>query len=99
MANVTAPLVIAKRADGTDAYLYEGATFPEGMAKGELKRLQDAGLVDGGEQDISDDAPPADEKPAGNASGEAWAEYAKAQGKTDAELDGLGRDEIRALFA
>lgn len=39
MARVSAPLVIAKRADGSDVYLYEGATFPEGMAEGEADRL------------------------------------------------------------
>ena len=33
--------------------------------------------------------------PAGNASTEAWAEYAKDQGK---DVEGLSRDEIRALF-
>ncbi len=38
---VNAPLVIAKRADGSDVYLYEGATFPDGMAKGEAERLAD----------------------------------------------------------
>jgi hypothetical protein len=36
---VTAPLVIAKRADGSDVYLYEGVEFPEGMAEGEAERL------------------------------------------------------------
>lgn len=41
MAKVNAPLVIAKRADGSDVYLYEGATFPDGMAEGEAERLAD----------------------------------------------------------
>lgn len=41
MAVVTAPLVIAKRADGSDVYLYEGAEFPDGMAEGEAERLAD----------------------------------------------------------
>lgn len=50
---VTAPLVVAKRADGSDAYLYEGSDFPDGLKDGELKRLTDAGLV--GEVDASDD--------------------------------------------
>lgn len=34
-------------------------------------------------------------KPAGNASRDEWAEYATAQGK---DVDGLSRDDIRALF-
>lgn len=43
--------------------------------------------------------PPADEKPAGNASTEAWHAYALANGKTSADLDGLKQGEIRALFS
>ena len=39
MARVNAPLVIAKRADGSDVYLYEGATFPDGLLDGEAERL------------------------------------------------------------
>lgn len=38
---VTAPLVIAKRADGSDVYLYQGARLPDGLADGEEKRLSD----------------------------------------------------------
>lgn len=37
--HVTVPLVIAKRADGSDVYLYEGAPFPEGLREGEAERL------------------------------------------------------------
>lgn len=49
----------------------------------------------------SDPASP--EEPAGNASTEVWAEFAKSKGATDADLvDGegkpLGRDEIRAKY-
>lgn len=38
---VTSSLVIAKRADGSDVYLYEGASFPDGMLEGEAERLAD----------------------------------------------------------
>lgn len=38
---VTAPLVIAKRTDGSDVYLYQGARLPDGLADGEAKRLVD----------------------------------------------------------
>lgn len=41
MPTVTAALVIAKRADGSDVYLYEGATLPEGLKDGEAERLAD----------------------------------------------------------
>ena len=38
---VTAPLVIAKRADGSDVYVYAGSPLPDGLAEGEEKRLAD----------------------------------------------------------
>ena len=38
------------------------------------------------------------EAPAGNASTEAWHEYALTQGKTSEELEGLGQRQIRDLF-
>jgi len=38
------------------------------------------------------------EQPAGNASLEAWQEYARSQGLTDADLDGKGRDDLREQF-
>lgn len=41
------------------------------------------------------EAEPIGEKPKGNASIEAWAAYATANGKS---VDGLNRDEIRSLF-
>jgi hypothetical protein len=42
--------------------------------------------------------PDAATPPAGNASKEAWHAYALDNGKTSADLDGLGQREIRALF-
>lgn len=41
MATVSAPLVIARREDGSDVYLYEGAALPAGLAEGEAERLAD----------------------------------------------------------
>lgn len=38
------------------------------------------------------------EPPAGNASTEAWREFALAQGYSEEQLDGLGRDEIKSLI-
>jgi hypothetical protein len=39
---VKAPLVIAKAANGSDVYLYQGTAFPEdGLADGEAKRLEE----------------------------------------------------------
>ena len=38
---VTAPLVIAKREDGSDVYVYAGSPLPEGLQDGEADRLAD----------------------------------------------------------
>lgn len=38
-----------------------------------------------------------EDAPAGNASTDEWKAWSLAQGKTEAELEGLGRGEIRAL--
>lgn len=37
--------------------------------------------------------------PAGNASLEDWQRYARTQGATDVDLDGVGRDDLRARYA
>lgn len=42
---VTAPLVITKKDDGSDLYLYEGAELPEHVSSDETARLLAAGLV------------------------------------------------------
>jgi hypothetical protein len=36
---VTAPLVITKKQDGSDLYLYEGAVLPDFVSDDEVKRL------------------------------------------------------------
>ena len=41
---------------------------------------------------------PVDDRPAGNASLTDWVEYAKSFGKTEEELHGFSRDDIRNLF-
>lgn len=94
---VTGPLVIAKKEDGGDLHLYEGAIVG-GQSDDWVKRHLALGLI------CKSDAPEpvepeGDGKPAGNASLEAWQDYAKTQGHTDDDLDGLSRDDIRALFA
>jgi hypothetical protein len=40
-----------------------------------------------------------DDKPKGNASTDEWTAYALAHGKTEEDLQGLSRDDIRNLFA
>lgn len=79
--------------------------FPASVADG-LVRHPDHKKVDApkavepapepdGEEPVDPDAAPA---PAGNASKDDWYAYALANGKTSADLDGLGQREIRALF-
>jgi hypothetical protein len=48
---VTAPLIITKREDGSDLYLYEGAELPDFIEAEEVKRLTDLGLVGDPEAD------------------------------------------------
>lgn len=45
-AVVTAPLVITKKEDGSDLYLYEGAELPDHISADEVQRLTDLGLVE-----------------------------------------------------
>lgn len=73
--------------------------FPKSVAEG-LLRHPDHKKVSGPkvEETQTPPAPPADGKPAGNASKEDWHAYALANGKTSADLDGLKQGEIRALF-
>lgn len=42
---VTAPLVITKKEDGSDLYLYQGAALPSFAKTAEIKRLSDEGFI------------------------------------------------------
>lgn len=42
---VTSPLVITKKLDGSDLYLYEGAFLPDFVSADEVKRLETLGMV------------------------------------------------------
>lgn len=42
---------------------------------------------------------PADDAPKGNASLEAWQNYARGKGFTDDDLEGRSRDDLRAALA
>ncbi len=77
--------------------------YPKSVADG-LVRHPDHKKVDApkavepapaADEPVDPDAAPA---PAGNASKDDWYAYALANGKTSADLDGLGQREIRALF-
>lgn len=99
--NVTSPLVIAKLQGGTYVHLYEGAPLPEDVDADQLKQLVDQKMV--AEADTAPVDDPADDpggggKPAGNASLEKWQEYARSQGASDADLDGVSRDDLRDRY-
>lgn len=67
------------------------------LTAGDLLSLEVEGEPGEEHEDANPDAVP--EAPPGNGSREAWADYALASGKTEEEVTGLTRDEIRALFA
>lgn len=46
---VTAPLATPYREDGTRAYLYQGAEWPDGLRDGETERFVDLGFIAEGE--------------------------------------------------
>jgi len=50
------------------------------------------------EEDAGDGGERHSDKPAGNASLEDWTAYALANGHSEAELKGLKRDDVKALF-
>lgn len=43
---VTAPLVITKKEDGSDLYLYQDALLPDFISDDEIKRLSDEEFID-----------------------------------------------------
>jgi hypothetical protein len=43
---VVVPLVITKREDGSNLYLYENAVLPDFVSDDEVKRLQEEGFVE-----------------------------------------------------
>lgn len=91
--------------------LRAGDDIPEGVQVGdhvtgqdsteseEPKESVESAEPEGEPGDEADDEEPVDGKPRGNASTEAWHEYAKSQGASDEDLTGLTRDEIRDLYS
>lgn len=43
---ITGPLVITKKEDGSDLYLYEGSQIPDHVSDDECKRLVSLGLAE-----------------------------------------------------
>lgn len=57
---VTSPLVITKKEDGSDLYLYEGAELPDFVKADEIKRLNGLGFL----EEVSDSSGKSKKKPA-----------------------------------
>lgn len=114
---VTMPITDSASGKAQVQGFYGGAVLPDTVEQGDvLERHLRSGMV---VEDTSDDAPDAsasqppespsapttggDEPPPGNASRDAWVEYARTQGADDEELadpsdGGLSRDELRDLY-
>jgi hypothetical protein len=43
---VTAPLVITKKEDGSDLYLYQGSVVPSNVSASEIKRLSERQFIE-----------------------------------------------------
>ncbi len=87
---VTAPLIQARKGDGSFVHIYEGGLLPDDQDPAQLEQLLAAAMVveSGG----------TDGPPSGNASADEWRAYALAHGHTEEELADLRRNDIRALF-
>ncbi len=94
MSRVLTRSVLAYSPDGEPVILVPGRSIPTWAES--IEGPFWAPDADDAESDDADDADA--DKPAGNASIEAWREFALAHGKTEADLDGLSRNQIRHLF-
>jgi len=94
----TAPLVIATDEQGARHHLYEGSPLPANISKDEVKRLSDGGFI--ASPKVKKAEPKEGEAPAGNASREVWAEFAKGKGAPDEETreGGLSQTELREKY-
>ena len=105
--------LVVRHPDSGIATAIIGGTEPPAWAEGQYDpadveddgRDESADQPDEGEKSegpAGGSVPQTDEtvqKPAGNASEDAWREYALANGKSEDDLKDLGRDKIRDLFA
>jgi len=88
---VTAPLIQARKANGSFVHVYEGGLLPDDQDPVQLEQLLAGKMVAESDQAT-------DEKPRSNASRDKWAAYAEAHGRTPEELEDMSRDDIRDLF-
>lgn len=107
---VTARLVVAHLEAGSYVHVYEGGVLPDDVDEAQLEQLLaqkmvaevadevvDAEIIEEDEdEDEPEDEDPA--KPGGNASLEEWQAYARSQGASDADLEGVSRNELRDRY-
>lgn len=94
MANytVTAPLVVLRQQDGSYVHLYEGTPVPDSGDTNHVKQLVDYGMLSAAADE------PADGPPARSASKADWEDYARSQGATDADINGVTKDDLVAAY-
>lgn len=97
MARLVANVLVSHPGTGEPVALLAGTEVPEWAAGMLGAHVLDEAPDE--EPDEGDEDPGEGEKPAGNASLDDWRAYALANGKSETDLDGLKRDEIRDLFA
>jgi hypothetical protein len=107
---VTAAMVTAQTENGRIVYLYFGDVVPSGISKASLEHLKSLGFIVDDEAPVltvieqpeGEVQPPVVGgdvgKPAGNAGLDDWTAYARSQGATDADLEGLSRNDVRDLY-
>lgn len=109
MYRVRAPYVTLKVKDPVGNPVikgfYEGAIVPDSADEDNVRSLLDGEMLEqvddaAAEPEVEPEPePPAFERPAGNASQEAWATYALESGQaSEDEVKGLTRDELRELY-
>lgn len=82
----------------------KGAVLPPSVPAETVAHLLDVNLIAAVGEPVAATAGPLGQQPAvsppaGNASLEAWRDFARTQGMSEADLDGLTRDELRERFA
>jgi hypothetical protein len=93
---VTAPLVIATAENGSQHHVYQGSPMPPFIGQGELDRLAADGMIASAEPA---EETPVFERPAGNASLEAWAAYVlESDQASEDEIAGMSRDALRDKY-
>lgn len=103
MYRVVAPYVTLKVKDPAGSPVikgfYEGAIVPDSADEENLQSLLTGEMVEMVEEEPAQDPSPVFDKPAGNASQEAWATYALESGQaSEDEVKGLSRDDLRELY-